>query len=46
MAAKFAASFAAGASKRFGSDKLLHPLAGGTPVAVAAPRQPALGPST
>ena len=27
---------AAGASKRFGSDKLLHPLAGNTPVAVAA----------
>lgn len=27
---------AAGASKRFGSDKLLHPLAGGTPVAAAA----------
>ena len=27
---------AAGASKRFGSDKLLHPLAGGTPVALAA----------
>jgi len=27
---------AAGASKRFGSDKLLYPLAGGTPVAVAA----------
>ena len=27
---------AAGASKRFGSDKLLHPLAGQTPVAVAA----------
>jgi len=27
---------AAGASKRFGSDKLLHPLAGDTPVAVAA----------
>lgn len=27
---------AAGASKRFGSDKLLHPLAGRTPVAVAA----------
>ena len=26
---------AAGASKRFGSDKLLHPLAGGTPVAAA-----------
>jgi len=27
---------AAGASKRFGSDKLLHPLAAGTPVALAA----------
>lgn len=27
---------AAGASKRFGSDKLMHPLAGGTPVAAAA----------
>jgi molybdenum cofactor cytidylyltransferase len=27
---------AAGASKRFGSDKLLHPLAANTPVAVAA----------
>lgn len=27
---------AAGASKRFGSDKLLHPLAGQTPVALAA----------
>ena len=27
---------AAGASKRFGSDKLLHPLAGGTTVAAAA----------
>ena len=27
---------AAGASKRFGSDKLMHPLAGQTPVAVAA----------
>ena len=27
---------AAGTSKRFGSDKLLHPLAGQTPVAVAA----------
>jgi molybdenum cofactor cytidylyltransferase len=27
---------AAGASKRFGSDKLLHPLAGGTPIAAAA----------
>jgi molybdenum cofactor cytidylyltransferase len=27
---------AAGASKRFGSDKLLHPLAGQTPVAAAA----------
>ena len=27
---------AAGASKRFGSDKLLHPLAGNTPVAAAA----------
>ena len=27
---------AAGASKRFGSEKLLHPLAGQTPVAVAA----------
>jgi molybdenum cofactor cytidylyltransferase len=27
---------AAGASKRFGSDKLLHPLAGDTPVALAA----------
>jgi molybdenum cofactor cytidylyltransferase len=27
---------AAGASKRFGSDKLLHPLAAGTPVAAAA----------
>ncbi|MBE0626912.1 MAG: nucleotidyltransferase family protein [Burkholderiales bacterium] len=27
---------AAGASKRFGSDKLLHPLSGQTPVAVAA----------
>ena len=27
---------AAGASKRFGSDKLLHPLTGQTPVAVAA----------
>jgi len=27
---------AAGASRRFGSDKLLHPLAGETPVAVAA----------
>ena len=27
---------AAGASKRFGSDKLLHPLTGGTPVAAAA----------
>jgi molybdenum cofactor cytidylyltransferase len=27
---------AAGTSKRFGSDKLLHPLAGGTPVAAAA----------
>jgi len=27
---------AAGASKRFGSDKLMHPLAAGTPVAAAA----------
>ena len=27
---------AAGAAKRFGSDKLMHPLAGGTPVAVTA----------
>ena len=27
---------AAGASKRFGSDKLMHPLTGGTPVALAA----------
>jgi molybdenum cofactor cytidylyltransferase len=27
---------AAGAARRFGSDKLLHPLAGGVPVAVAA----------
>jgi molybdenum cofactor cytidylyltransferase len=27
---------AAGISKRFGSDKLMHPLAGGTPVAAAA----------
>lgn len=27
---------AAGASTRFGSDKLLHPLAGGTPLALAA----------
>ncbi|MFH1603332.1 MAG: NTP transferase domain-containing protein, partial [Pseudomonadota bacterium] len=27
---------AAGASRRFGSDKLLHPLADGTPIAVAA----------
>jgi molybdenum cofactor cytidylyltransferase len=27
---------AAGAARRFGSDKLLHPLAGGIPVAVAA----------
>jgi len=27
---------AAGASKRFGSDKLMHPLAGQTPVALAA----------
>ncbi|MCX7140057.1 MAG: nucleotidyltransferase family protein [Proteobacteria bacterium] len=27
---------AAGASKRFGADKLLHPLTGGTPIALAA----------
>ncbi|HZX31996.1 MAG TPA: NTP transferase domain-containing protein, partial [Rhodocyclaceae bacterium] len=30
---------AAGKGRRFGSDKLLHPLSGGTPMAVAAARK-------